>query len=54
MASQYGSGFKGTTWIQAGRVGSALSIISAVLTGYAIGETIDSYYFGYVQYRNKH
>jgi len=52
-ANQYGSGYRAISFAQAGGVGIILNIGGALLTGWSIGETIDSYYYGYVQYKRR-
>jgi RHS repeat-associated protein len=53
-ANQYGTGYKYYTASQAGLGSAAISILGAGMSGYALGETIDSYYYGYVQYRRRY
>ena len=53
-ANQYGSGYKITTAAQLGQTGVRLTILGVGLSAYSLGETIDSYYYGYVQYKNKY
>ena len=42
--------FSRTDWVASGFI----SAVGAGLSGYSIGETIDSYYYGYVTYRQKY
>ena len=49
-----GSGVKAYSAAQIGVASSFISVVGAGLSGYSIGETIDSYYYGYVTYRQKY
>ena len=52
-ANQYGNGVKFYSWAQTGAIGSLLSVISAGMTGWTVGETINAYYWGYQDYKNE-
>ena len=52
--NQYGSGVKAYSAAQIGVASGFISAVGAGLSGYSIGETIDSYYYGYVTYRQKY
>jgi hypothetical protein len=53
-ANQYGSGVKVYSAAQIGVASGFLSVIGAAMSGYSIGETIDSYYYGYIKYKEKY
>ena len=52
-ANQYGSGIKYYSFAKLGRIGSGLSIASAAMLGWTIGDTINAYYWGYFDYKEK-
>lgn len=53
-ANQYGSGIKSMTVVKLGLVSTGLAFLSAVMTGYTAGATINAYYWGYLNYKKKY
>ncbi|MFH0856185.1 MAG: RHS repeat-associated core domain-containing protein [Candidatus Omnitrophota bacterium] len=52
-ANQYGSGIKYYSFAKLGIRGSVLSIGSAIMLGWTIGDTVNAYYWGYLDYKKQ-